>query len=1124
MSHGREEVDRLRRVVLESEHGDYSSYLALKRSLVKERMLAEMHTRYLEKSLTEEEVLQYIGRCSPESLGVFSKIYEHEESYDRGRALAVLKERYTQEADQLSRESIFQAMRKVAGLASFETVLELCDDELLSLIVGECARRHGLDVGFFDRVEKFIPYVFVAYTHVNELLLDSFEPAFDKLIELNLEILSLLNFESKKVRRAALKNMHKNGVVDYMIEHRLGSRRLLEKIFHRAGTRTKCRLLGTGELDAGRLLMGLPGEEVIEILMELRNNERIYEMAQETVVERLEELGRLDGVVDVILVMLYHNDAIKLGERIGCIRDCAEKNFLSLREREFFNRKMEVDMEHGIIRKRHIVEHELFGPTSPESASRCEGHMHGFNPSGPSEGYLRSIIIEETDDITIKARKTHSFSCFLRLSTTFIFSHLIALPSKYLLRALSILSHPFLDLLDGFGRIATAAGRGKNFISKKILDLGYRKEFIQYLIAQDSYYRIEVDYNGLSPSMSLRYKAKYLKDFPNTFIESQETVLEEFKDHMHMLLPAIEAVRNDEEQPQEVVERFRPFALQMIRRGEYLDGAFKAMVSRKSGAYKALDGQKPASSSWDEVVEEYTKAVNGRTEGKRIKAEEAALPPNTAAAQTFSFSISRTEKAEEKRLNGDEFREAVADEGVSYGFFENGALYNRIGLISGMAGEAIRSTLDMRRTARIAAILIRDSETLMKVVRCLHKSNSLGKHFASLTAFFILFLRHCRIRIGLSQEMLRLLRKMATEGRNRSVIYYAALKIEISDLVAFCDTFIGDERDLVVWSVSDRIKASAEGRRVLADRFDERDEVEMWNGENEQGLLKGALMSFLDSRCDNKILCGLKGLEEMGFYEVDVVRFLNSRSDEVVGASLAMLQKKEITPRINEELLEILYKRGRLDDVGRSSLRILNLGLIEQEDADRIFNLFFIDPLSYLEILPRLLERGYQISSAIALELVRRIGRVYDEKTLACIGEVIRDIEFTDELVSESIISLEEENHGAKLILIEKLLRSVKTLSTRMVLQLCVIIGNEENYIVLGGLLSILRVVGVSPRLVEAWKDNRALRRLILRIYPVCMADGEYYLRLFHEYLRIDRDECNFLSSFFKEELKEIRI
>lgn len=60
--------------------------------------------------------------------------------------------------------------------------------------------------------------------------------------------------------------------------------------------------------------------------------------------------------------------------------------------------------------------------------------------------------------------------------------------------------------------------------------------------------------------------------------------------------------------------------------------------------------------------------------------------------------------------------------------------------------------------------------------------------------------------------------------------------------------------------------------------------------------------------------------------------------------------------------MEILYRRGKLDSLGRMCLRTLNVDILENEEADRIYDMFFVDPIHYLEVLPKMLDRGYDVS------------------------------------------------------------------------------------------------------------------------------------------------------------------
>ncbi|ADM11211.1 uncharacterized protein Eint_030670 [Encephalitozoon intestinalis ATCC 50506] len=1095
-------------VRFEKEYRTYGEYFGDIIHLSKDSGLEEMFCKYEKNILNEEDILGYITSSSPSNLKHFSRIYEYEKGFCKRTAVLLLKKRY--EEEEYDKNAIFQCIRKLSHYLEFKFVKDICDDECLAFIIGEYARKHEFDESFLDEIANFLPSVFLGYTQLNGLLLDSFERSFEKVIRKSLEILWVVDCSNKRVARAISRSMEKKRIFEYLASNNLVGEDRLGEMMSVVGSVNAQMFLSDGvfgrleEERAVKYLDGVSVEDVIEIGILGCECRRLYKILPRVFEKRKESFMKDGRIVNVLLLMVYYNSKIRFGDTLGLLGPSLEREFLEYREKEIRKIVVDVDKDSGEINEKEECSSDSLGFFS-------EGNEFRFVREGKAGKrdileYLKEIWKEEGDFIKNVRRKL-GFGCFLGNPSKPTFDQLLELPNYYFVESLKRYRNEFLDLLLEFHEIVVPTSRRRSLIGKKIISSGYKGLFIRYLIRRNKYFKVEVELSMWLKEMSPEYKIKYFCDYPMALIGRESQVLEGLGSNIYMLYPVV---------------------LELERRSvaqEVIDQIKKHMIGAGSFGKKKCE----EASRLEEV--------------KKIKEEESTKGRESRKESVLEKKANEWEEQTKRtRMEGKEKEENIYDDKYPIEKIDHVLFKKRIGFICNEINKRILNGNGLQRAGRVTSILVRDREMLERIQSILNGVNRFGKDLTNFVRFLAFFLSYCRMEVDMLDTTLKTLKRYISEEEDDSVLYFVFMKIRLEQVEKLVVEFKENSFGVIHKAMCDRIQGVKEGEarnmvegcvtvstNVVPGATKKKrgggigpDTVEIWDYKGQTERIQKIVMAFLSSGDESMQYLGLEGLKALG-QRVDVEKFLDSKSDRVVETALSMAIERGITCDVNEKLMKILYRRGRLDSLGKMCLRAVNIDALEKEDVDRIYEMFFIDPKSYLEILPRILERGYELSEDIAVELTRLLGSSQCDEVLGNSMKALKNVEYTAEMAFEGILALENAKFTPKMFLVEKIWRSPSNLSTRGFLRLCVCVCNEENYAVLKGLLQILKKGGVHADIVEKWKKNKSLDRLMARIYPLCLKDKIYYRDILDS-MKKDAEEWKFINEFYRDELEAARL
>lgn len=1103
------DLDRLNelcKVRFEREYKTYGEYFGSIMHLTKDEGLREMFSKYIKGMLSEEEVLGNMSQSSPNDLKHLSKIYEYEKDFCKKKAVLVLKRRYMEESG-YDRDTVFQCIRRLSSWLDFEFVKEICDDECLGLIIGEYVRKRELDESFLDGIADFLPSVFFGYTRLNNLLLDSFEKSFERVIGRSLEILHAVDCLDRRVVEVISRSRLKKDIFEYLVSNSLIEEDLLLMMMDAVGSIDTQVLLSDGVI--GKLcsesivkyLDSVELERVVEIGIAGCRCKKLYGALPLVLEKRIEGFMKEPRIIDVLLVIVYYDPGIRFGSFLSILKPSLEREFLVSREEEKRKVAVHVSKDTGAITEIGMDVEATRDFPSEEGEFRFVGK--GRAEEKDVIEYLEEICTDSGDFLT-NVRKKLGFACFLDNPAKPTFDQLVMLPRYYFAESLKRYCNEFLGLLHQFNEIVVPGSRRRDLIARTIVSNGYKELFVRYLIKRDRYFRIEVDLDVWLERMTSEYKVKYFQDYPMAIIGREEKIVESLKDDIQMLLPVVEKLES-RKVPREAIDKIRKH------------------ISMKEGFCKQEDEVK----------------VHGQGRDSVIKKEETSKWNESMRTDTTKKELGQW-KPPEKRVKTESCpsEENVYDDWYPVEKIDHVPFRKRVGFICNEINQRISSGNGLHRAGLVTSMVVRDGEMAEKVLSVLQGMNRFGKDFVNFIEFFILFLSYCKMEVSIDATTLKTLRRYISEEGNDSVLYFVFVKVTLEEMETLFSLFKEKSFNIIYKAVVDRVCGIREGTvkntrngctaikvgipqpviKRKKGKGTEINTVEIWNSGDQEERIISVIMQFLSSDDEGMHYLGLEALNVLDL-EVSVERFLDSRSDRVVEAALKIVVRMPITPPINSRLMEILYRRGRLDNLGKMCLRAVDIDILEKEDVDRIYEMFFIDPGSYLETLPRIIERGYEPTEEIIMELIGLMGQSQCDDTVRNAMKVLKSIEYTEEMVFKSILILGNAKLAPKMFLIEKICGSSCNLNTRGFLKLCVCIGNEENYDALKGLLEILREKGINTDIVEKWKESRSLDRLMARIYPLSMKDKLYYKRILDE-AKKDADEWSFINEFYRNEFE----
>lgn len=199
--------------------------------------------------------------------------------------------------------------------------------------------------------------------------------------------------------------------------------------------------------------------------------------------------------------------------------------------------------------------------------------------------------------------------------------------------------------------------------------------------------------------------------------------------------------------------------------------------------------------------------------------------------------------------------------------------------------------------------------------------------------------------------------------------------------------------------------------------------------------------------------------------------------------------------KLDEDLLyQLIFKRSKLDELAVEILKTIEY---KEEHLDRIYEMFFLNPYLYLDILPKIQSCGYSLTTEMIMELVIILKNVYNEDrdkiyNIINHSEIDNKLNFTLAIVKD----LDEVNQDSKLLCL-KLLKKNYISEYSVFIVLIKVLANEDNLECMKIILDILKSNKKSfYDKIEEYKAVDKLQRLMFRIYPLVLRDKNYYQKL----------------------------
>ncbi|TBU16677.1 hypothetical protein CWI40_031330 [Ordospora colligata] len=1138
-------------VKYEEEYCTYAEYIGSVSQIAKDKMLCEMASMHAKNVLCDQKVKEFMQKCSLDNIKHFAAIYRYDEGFCKATAFSILRTRYDV-ADMYHKAAIFQCIRKLAFNLDFEFVKQICNEECLSMIIGEYAFKNGIDVEFIDSVCEFEPYVFFGYTQLNGLLLDTFEPCFERLIGKCIEILDVLDYSNDRVVDALMCIPNKSDAFAYMLINKLVNGTMLVDI--------SCRLdIDCGVLiyngffdnamheDGVELLKRRSVSDAIKVGIEKCMNKKVCRMVCDAMIGRGREFMMHDGVIDLLLVMEYHGCRAVLGDALKGLQACAEKQFLVLRENEsHWKCKVEVDRVTGEISlvdmERRVVE-ESVECTSTENQDDeyiSSGIFSGFEfldekniGKKRMHQYIDEICKVDCDE---KYMGSESFMKYVRMRLGFrcivkshlqpTFGQLLSLPNEYLNDILGMYLNVFLGLVQEFNNALIPSSRRRDAAVKAIVSSGYKELFVEYLVAKDRYFRIVVDFDKWFDRMSMQYKRMYVEDHLSVFVERFERIVTAFGKDACLLMSVVdslriigipdEQIRDMKSRIQDEIDVYRVYDRNIDRIDDIASVmcVVDAVEECKHSEMKELHDEK------ERIECISSKSHSGRNEHTKSKCHNVDVNDENNCNNRYES----TKRIKESNV----YNDGCDVESISYS-----DLNGRVGMICNEVSMRMAFGKEIERASMVTAALVGNDDIMDRVVSVVYDANPSGRRFLNVVEFIVRVIACSKRELRIFPCINKVIKKYVDESGRYMAVYFVAIKSQIEEIDAIVEEYNNGAIEAICSALCSRILMGSEcvnGYVNVSDVFNE-----PVVKKNDKVLIDKMFVNqesgwrFRMECVVNRLLCsdkefkqyvGLRCASVLGIL-IDVPIHLDSGSDRIIEAVLKHLRKEDVTKTVNMKLMDILYRREKLDVIGKECLRLVDVDILDTDDVDRINDMFFVDPVGYLEILPRMVERGYELSSTVFVELIKQLKGCHVDKVAVDVMNVLRNAKYTEEMVFESILSIENAKLESKMFLIEKIHTSGIRLNASMFLSLCVHVGNEDNYQALEGLLNILRNNGINHNVIDKWKGKKTLEKLMIRIYPLCMDDVSYYKELLKT-IKDDKNEIRFITRFYKNEFQAL--
>jgi ribosomal protein S18 len=189
--------------------------------------------------------------------------------------------------------------------------------------------------------------------------------------------------------------------------------------------------------------------------------------------------------------------------------------------------------------------------------------------------------------------------------------------------------------------------------------------------------------------------------------------------------------------------------------------------------------------------------------------------------------------------------------------------------------------------------------------------------------------------------------------------------------------------------------------------------------------------------------------------------------------------------------------------------KVKNPKQLKEED---LIKTFIANPWDHLNFLPKLVEIGFEPKKETVFDLVDILKDVRGENE-KFILELIRSFSMDKEMTIYILNHFEYFSFSTKLRIVSILKGPI---DLKIFVKYCEIIGNEENFEVLKCILEDLKERKVYFPIIEQWKSNTKLTKLLIRIYPLGMKDKEFYDVILE---KCNEEEKNMILEVYKDKI-----
>ncbi|ELA48316.1 hypothetical protein VCUG_00152 [Vavraia culicis subsp. floridensis] len=249
-----------------------------------------------------------------------------------------------------------------------------------------------------------------------------------------------------------------------------------------------------------------------------------------------------------------------------------------------------------------------------------------------------------------------------------------------------------------------------------------------------------------------------------------------------------------------------------------------------------------------------------------------------------------------------------------------------------------------------------------------------------------------------------------------------------------------------------------------------------------------------------------------------IVDFICSDDEKVQEKALSMLAvrvkhrkndfNRKFWLKINRKVLRVLYSRGNLDNICLLALEALCYRQLSDEDQERTQNLFHLNPLKFLTRIP--------LQSKITKEILLELLKVRDWSVKTYDNATIESLIYSNMnlLCEEDVFYIIEMPFTEYL---KDFFIQLNIMNYKIFVGLCIRVANEAQFTNCAFYLECMRMYKKCG-VMDEWRSNKKMEKLLLRAYPLVMSDREWYFRLLEKMEKEWKGECMLIRKYFRLE------